>query len=176
MEELLNNKKMNDSLINFLKKYIIDSYTSEMIKYMIENNVKQHTIQFFFKKDFHIHNNRESIVINMCKLNYNYHNLYLFGCLKIENPELVFNIIKLLVNYTIDIKSILKNLSVKLKNKDTEKMRYISYYFELKLMNETDINFNTVTYILHNIVDILEKSKCIEEVNYLFNKKFFNSS
>ena len=170
MEELFNSKKINVSLLNFLNKYIIDNYTYDMVNYMIEHNVKQHTIQFFFKKELHININRERIVINMCNLDYHYHNLYLFGCLKIQEPDIVFNIMKLLLNFNLDIKSILKNLSVKLKNKDIEKMKYIPNYMDLWLNKGNIVNFTTITQILHKIVDILNKSNSLEEVNYLFNK------
>ena len=177
VEEYFQGKNLSNNFIRFLAKNI-NNDSSFIINKMLENNVKQNIIEYFVRFKFHLHEKSLEIVNHLIQMKqYNeISGIYLFACLKKINHIIAFELLSILVLTTIstsDIKSLMKNLSEKLKGKNEEKMMYLVYVFKytLNYNNNTVLTFTEVTRLLHMIIDVLEKSNSIEEVYTLIHNQ-----
>jgi hypothetical protein len=175
VEEYFQGKNLSNNFIRFLAKNI-DTDSSFIINKMLENHVKQNIIEYFVRFKFHLHEKSLEIVNHLIQMKqYNdISGIYLFACLKKINHIIAFELLSILVLTAIsigDIKSLMKNLSEKLKCKNEEKMMYLVHVFKytLNYFNNTVLTFTEVTKQLHMIIDVLEKSNSLKEVYTALN-------
>lgn len=159
MEEYLLKKGISRTLIIYISKNVTDQETFNVIDELINNNLTQYLIQEFIRKKLHLDVNRNIICEYLLrfKKKAEYGKLFMFGCVKIKNPHIVYKLLELFFYYKItDSKSLLKNLSDKIKN--IENMTYLPEMVQSRINELMEVNFITMTKLLHNSVDILEKN------------------
>lgn len=157
MEEYLLKKRISKPLITFISKNITTQEQFNIIDFLIDNNITQYLIQDFIKKKLHMEQN--GILIAQYLLQFKkkteYAKLFLFGCAKIKNPVIVYELLEICYFYKVnDTKSLLKNLSVKVKNVNS--IEHLMVIVKSKLPELTEINFVTMTKLLHTSVDQLQ--------------------
>jgi hypothetical protein len=177
MDEHFKNKNVSTSLCKFLCKNIQDEITFQIVDNLITHGIKQNVIQQFVLKKLYSHKMNIQIMNHLIQLvKYpNYSNLYLFGCVKMADVDLVFNLLGVFVQYKVnDMKSLLKNFSVKIINKSIDKMKFVPMLLDMKLKKDPTQEFLVITKIVHKCVDILDKSETLDDAVESFNKVFFH--
>jgi hypothetical protein len=157
MEEYLLKKRISKPLITFISKNITTQEQFNIIDFLIDNNITQYLIQDFIKKKLHMEQNGILIAQYLLhfKKNTEYAKLFLFGCVKLKNPIVVYELLEICYFYKVnDTKSLLKNLSVKVKN--TNSIEHLMVIVKSKINELTEVNFITMTKLLHTSVDQLQ--------------------
>lgn len=161
MEEYLLKKRISKPLITFISKNITNQEQFNIIDFLINNNITQYLIQDFIKKKLHTEENGILIAnyLLQFKKNVEYGKLYLFGCAKLKNPVIVYELLEICFFYKVnDTKSLLKNLSVKVKNVNS--IENLMFIVKSKLPELQEVNFFTMTKLLHTSVDQLQPKIC----------------
>lgn len=154
MEEYLLKKRISKPLIIFISKNVTTQDQFNIIDFLLDNNVTQYLIQDFIKKKLHEQSNGSLIAqyLLQFKKNTEYGKLYLFGCAKLKNPQVVYELLEICFFYKVqDVKSLLKNLSVKVKK--TPIIDDLLPLVKSKIPELMEVNFVTLTKLLHTTVD-----------------------
>lgn len=161
MEEYLLKKRISKPLITFISKNITSQDQFNIIDFLVDNNITQYIIQDFIKKKLHCEHNGILIAqyLTQFKKNTEYAKLFLFGCAKLKNPVVVYELLEICFFYKVnDTKSILKNLSVKVKS--TPSIEELPLLVKSRLPELNEVNFVTLTKLLHTSVDQITPKIC----------------
>lgn len=168
MEEYFIKKNVNSGLAKFLAKNIPDQSTFLLVEYLLDNGIKQNILQYFLKKNLFLHPNCVEMTqyLIMMKDYSDFSIFYLYGCSKMKNVKLLFELVNIFSKTNIsgkDVKSLIKNFIGKIEKKNLEKISFAPFLLEIQLHKIENINFSLMTKILHKTVDVLEKSSSLEQ-------------